>query len=145
MRRTYVGLALLLMTSPVAVAAQVYKWQDAGGTFHFSELPPNGVESLRVDTRLAQASGTTTRTLPRLDSQKAEDEQRAIDEKVKAEVAEQEANRNMFCTTLRTNLAHLKNNPRVRVQEGGERRRVTEEERQQHIQDTEKRIADNCL
>ncbi|WP_462379466.1 DUF4124 domain-containing protein [Pseudomonas sp. Marseille-QA0892] len=144
MRRTYAGLALLLITSPVAVAAQVYKWQDANGSLHFSELPPNGVESLRVDTRLAQASGPTTLPLPRLDSQKAEDEQRAIDERVKAEVAEQEANRNMFCTTLRTNLAHLKNNPRVRVQEGGEPRRVTEEERQQHIQDTEKRIADNC-
>lgn len=74
----------------------------------------------------------------------AEPDQRTIDRKVKQQVAAQEAERKRYCETLRTNLAQLQNNPRVRVEENGETRRVTEEERQARISETRDKIAENC-
>jgi len=73
-----------------------------------------------------------------------EDDQQSIDRKVKRQVAEQEAERKRYCETMRTNLAQLQNNPRVRVEEKGETRRITEEERQAKIAETRGKIAENC-
>ncbi|WP_256930502.1 M24 family metallopeptidase, partial [Pseudomonas aeruginosa] len=72
-------------------------------------------------------------------------EQKAIDDKVKQQVAKEEAERKQFCEETRNNLAQLKNNPRVRVDEGkGELRRLGEEERQERIAKAEKAIQENC-
>ena len=76
--------------------------------------------------------------------EKSEPDQQSIDRKVKQQVAEQEAERKRYCETMRTNLAQLQNNPRVRVEENGETRRITEEERQARITETRDKIADNC-
>ncbi|MCO1910072.1 hypothetical protein FA433_15480, partial [Pseudomonas aeruginosa] len=57
----------------------------------------------------------------------------------------EEAERKQFCEETRNNLAQLKNNPRVRVDEGkGELRRLGEEERQERIAKAEKAIQENC-
>ncbi|GGJ99696.1 DUF4124 domain-containing protein [Pseudomonas matsuisoli] len=146
MRRILTGFALTIAFSNAAFAVQVYKWQDSSGVIHFSALPPEDASAVKVDTRLAQLSkGGFPPALPKLDSQIAADEQLAIDERVKAQVAQQEVNRKKACTMLRTNLSHLKNNPRVRIEEpAGQMRRLTEEERQARIKDTEKGIGANC-
>ncbi|MNZ33683.1 hypothetical protein D3C78_510360 [compost metagenome] len=74
-----------------------------------------------------------------------DDQQKTVDEKVKRDIAQQEAERGKYCAGLRTNLSQLKNNPRVRVQEeDGEMRRLPEEERQQRITQTEQAIRENC-
>ncbi|MCO1806202.1 DUF4124 domain-containing protein, partial [Pseudomonas aeruginosa] len=50
-----------------------------------------------------------------------------------------------MCIRDSNNLAQLKNNPRVRVDEGkGELRRLGEEERQERIAKAEKAIQENC-
>ncbi|MFP6538424.1 hypothetical protein VST49_00005, partial [Pseudomonas aeruginosa] len=68
-----------------------------------------------------------------------------FDDKVKQQVAKEEAERKQFCEETRNNLAQLKNNPRVRVDEGkGELRRLGEEERQERIAKAEKAIQENC-
>ncbi|MNE39898.1 hypothetical protein D3C80_1338770 [compost metagenome] len=75
----------------------------------------------------------------------SDDQQKTVDEKVKRDIAQQEAERGKYCAGLRTNLSQLKNNPRVRVQEdNGEMRRLPEEERQQRITQTEQAIRENC-
>ncbi|MCY1527578.1 hypothetical protein D9M68_626470 [compost metagenome] len=92
-------------------------------------------------------------SLPRLDSEQPEPappkstpigDQKAIDKKVKADVATQEAERRKYCETIRTNLAQLQNNPRLRAEVDGEVRRLREEERQSRIKDAEKAISENC-
>ncbi len=52
--------------------------------------------------------------------------------------------RKKYCEDVRTNLAQLQNNPRVRVDVDGELRRLSEEERQSRISETQKSIAENC-
>jgi hypothetical protein len=146
MRHTLAVIALTIASTNVALAEHIYKWQDSSGTTHFSALPPNGVSSVQVSTRLAHVIGAPAPiALPKLDSQKAEDEQRAIDDRVKQEVAKQESRRTTFCTTLRTDLSHLRNNPRVRIQDGNQMRRLTEDERQGRIKAAEQRINNDCV
>ncbi|WP_271409194.1 DUF4124 domain-containing protein [Pseudomonas sp. Q1-7] len=149
-RLILVGSLLLVLSTPT-VAGQVYKWVDAQGVTHFGAQPPEGQEATSVNTSVPKPPTH----LPRLDSEiaqpqaplpenKPEGDQKVIDEKVKAEVATQEAERRKYCETVRTNLAQLQNNPRLRVEVNGDVRRLSEEERQSRIREAEKAIGENC-
>jgi len=134
------GLVLALCGN--VMAAQVYKWVDAQGVTHFGAQPPQGQQVETVNTVTAPAKPAATPALVAEDETEAD--QQSIDRKVKQQVAEQEAERKRYCETMRTNLAQLQNNPRVRVEEKGETRRITEEERQARIAETRDKIAENC-
>lgn len=142
MRFMFLAGGLVLALCGNVMAAQVYKWVDAQGVTHFGAQPPQGQQVETVNTVTAPAKSTT------MPAPVAEDEtevdQQSIDRKVKRQVAEQEAERKRYCETMRTNLAQLQNNPRVRVEEKGESRRITEEERQAKIAETRSKIDENC-
>ncbi|AOE87428.1 DUF4124 domain-containing protein [Pseudomonas sp. TCU-HL1] len=151
MHRMILAGSLLLALSASALGGQVYKWVDAQGVTHFGTQPPEGQEATSVNTSVPKPRPS----LPRLDSElstpgtalperKPVGDQKAIDEKVKAEVATQNAERSKYCDTVRTNLAQLQNNPRLRADVNGETRRLSEEERQSRIKEAEKAISDNC-
>ncbi|MCQ4259282.1 DUF4124 domain-containing protein [Stutzerimonas stutzeri] len=142
MRLTILAGSLLLALSSSAMAGQVYKWVDAQGVTHFGAQPPQGQAAQTLNT--ATPPPKPVETAPVGAALTGESEQRAIDQKVKKQVAEQQAERQRYCTTLRTNLAQLQNNPRVRVEEEGEMRRLNEEERQARISETQKKIGDTC-
>lgn len=142
MRSTIFASVLLLALSGNTLAGQIYKWVDAHGVTHFGAQPPQGqpVETLNTATpppKQAPAVAPETET-------SGEHEQLDIERKVKKQVAEENARRQQHCTTLRTNLAQLQNNPRVRVEEEGEVRRLNEEERQARILETQQKLKENC-
>ncbi|WP_417787592.1 DUF4124 domain-containing protein [Stutzerimonas xanthomarina] len=142
MRLTILAGGLLLALSSSIMAGQVYKWVDADGVTHFGAQPPQGQQAETLNTAIAPPKPTVTENAaPELSG---EAEQRDIDRKVKRQVAKQEAERQRYCTTLRTSLAQLQNNPRVRVEEEGGIRRLNEEERQARIGETQQKIADSC-
>jgi hypothetical protein len=136
--------SFLFALSTAAVAGQVYKWVDAQGVTHFGAQPPEGQNATSINTA---APPPKTPAKPPVDATTPgpDDEQAAIDAKVKQDVAKQEAERKKFCETVRTNLAQLENNPRVRVESNGEVRRLNEEERQQRIAESKKSIEENCI
>lgn len=143
MRSTVAASFLLLALCPLAMAGQIYKWVDSQGVTHFDAQPPNGVQATAVE-------GVKPVTPPEPISNEAvmkasgEAEQRRIDRKVKSQVADETSRRNEFCTGVRTNLAQLKNNPRVLQQVNGEVRRLTEQERQAKIEEVRKVIDEQC-
>jgi len=146
MRRMIITSSLLLAMSATAMASQVYKWVDEKGVTHFSAQPPQGQQATSVNTATPQpkpAPAEASKAAPTFESI-ADPEQTAIDEKVKQEVAAKEAERKKYCADVRTNLAQLENNPRVRVEVDGEIRRLSEEERQTRITEAQKSISDNC-
>ncbi len=149
MRRMILAGSLLLGLSSTVMAAQVYKWVDAQGITHFGAQPPEGQETKAISTTVApppksnEAAAPASPALPK--AVENDPEQKAIDEKVKKEVAVQEAERKKYCENTRTNLAQLQNNPRVREAVNGEVRKLTEEERQQRIVEMQKGINENCL
>lgn len=142
MRLTVLASGLALALCGNAMAAQVYKWVDAQGVTHFGAQPPQGQQVETVNTVVAPGKSVTAQAPA--SQEKSEPDQQSIDRKVKQQVAEQEAERKRYCETMRTNLAQLQNNPRVRVEENGETRRITEEERQARITETRDKIAENC-
>ena len=156
MHRMIIAGSLLLALSASVMAGQVYKWVDAQGVTHFGSQPPEGQTGAAVSTTtprpdpdLPSFENPTPRPTPEAPAPstpkaKPLGDQKAIDEKVKADVASQEAERRKYCETVRTNLAQLQNNPRLRAQVDGEVRRITEEERQARIREAEKAIAENC-
>ncbi|TBU79874.1 DUF4124 domain-containing protein [Pseudomonas daroniae] len=143
MRRMILTTSLALALSTTALAGQVYRWVDAQGVTHFSEQPPQGQQATTVNTATPPPPSTEPKPTPTFQNI-ADPEQAAIDAKVKQEVAEQEAQRRKYCESQRNNLAQLENNPRVRVEDGGEMRRLGEEERQQRIAESKKAIEENC-
>ncbi|MBU2011261.1 MULTISPECIES: DUF4124 domain-containing protein [Stutzerimonas stutzeri subgroup] len=142
MRFMFLAGGLVLALCGNVMAAQVYKWVDAQGVTHFGAQPPQGQQVETVNTVTAPAKSTTM-PAPVVEDE-TEVDQQSIDRKVKRQVAEQETERKRYCETMRTNLAQLQNNPRVRVEEKGETRRITEEERQAKIAETRSKIDENC-
>lgn len=145
MRRMMILGSLLLTLSTTAMASQVYKWVDDKGVTHFGANPPQGQAATSVNTVIAQpkaAAKAATPTPAAVDSGDAE--QKVIDAKVKQQVAEQTAERKKYCESVRTNLAQLQNNPRLRTEVNGEQVRLGEDERQAKIAEAQKAIKENC-
>ena len=142
MRLTILAGGLLLALSSGVMASQVYKWVDAQGVTHFGAQPPQDQSAEVLNTATPPPKPIAAEPIE--PEPTAGSEQRDIDRQVKKQVAEQEAERQRYCTTLRTNLAQLQNNPRVRVEEEGQMRRLNEEERQTRIGETKQKIADTC-
>ena len=141
MRRSLIASALIVLMSTPVMADQVYKWVDAQGVTHFGAQPPEGQQATSVNTTIAPAPAAIPAKLPQVG---VDEEQQVIDEKVKKEVAAKEAERKQYCEKMRTNLAQLENNPRLREEVNGEVRRLDENERQKRIAEAKKAIAENC-
>ncbi|MBK5354156.1 DUF4124 domain-containing protein [Pseudomonas sp. TH41] len=135
--RTFFMITLLI--SPWCMAGPIYKWVDTQGVTHFDAQPPQGQEATTVTMPSSPADKPAT--LPRSN---AIGDQQSIDNTVKKQVAEQQAQLKVFCEQARTNLAQLQNNPRLREDVGGEMRRLTDQQRQERTTEAQKHIADNC-
>ncbi|NKF27938.1 MULTISPECIES: DUF4124 domain-containing protein [unclassified Pseudomonas] len=132
-------LTLLISVSSWCMASQIYKWVDAQGVTHFDQRPPQGQSSTAVKTPSSPAPIPAA-----LPGSGALGDQKAIDDKVKKQVAEQQKRLKTFCEQARTNLAQLQNNPRLREEVEGELRRLNDEQRQQRTEEAKKQIAENC-
>lgn len=146
MRRFVIASSLLLCLSPSLMASQVYKWVDSSGTTHFSAQPPQGQTATSINTNVPTSKEADVVEPAQRDSfnQIADPQQAAIDKKVKEEVAVKEAEMKKYCESVRTNLAQLQNNPRIRMEVAGEVKRLGEDERQTKIAELTKSIAENC-
>ena len=132
-------LTLLIGLSPWCMAAQIYKWVDAQGVTHFDAQPPQGQPSTIVQPPSSPAPKPTVTP-----GSGVLGDQKAIDSKVKKQVADQQAQLKAFCEQARTNLAQLQNNPRLREEVEGETRRLDDAQRQERIVEAQKQIAQNC-
>lgn len=142
MRSMTLAGGLLLAMSTMAMASQVYTWVDEKGVTHFSENPPSDhpATSFRTTTPAPRMPQPTR--LPPLDNK--DPEQEAVERQVKRKIATQEAERKKYCESVRANLAHLQNNPRLLAEINGETHRLTEEERQARIAEAKKAIEKSC-
>lgn len=141
MRSVILASGLLLAMSGTVAAGQIYKWVDAQGVTHFGAQPPSGQSAEAISTATPQPKPAAAPATSETDNVP---EQEEIDRKVRQQVAEEEAKRREYCTSLRTHLAQLQNNPRIRLEEAGEIRRLNEEERQARIEEARHKLQENC-
>ncbi len=132
-------LTLLIGLSPWCMAAQIYKWVDAQGVTHFDAQPPPGQPSTTL-----QAPSSPPPKPAAMPGSGALGDQKAIDDKVKKQIADQQMQLKQFCEQARTNLAQLQNNPRLREEVEGQLRRLDDAQRQERIVEAQKQIAQNC-
>lgn len=140
--RRMILTSLLLTLGATAMAGQVYTWVDKQGVTHFSEQPPSDQASSTLNTAAPAPRLPAAEKLPPVQSN--DPDQETIERKVKRDISIQEAKRQEYCETVRTHLAQLENNPRLRAQINGEMRRLTEEERQTRIADAKRAIEGSC-
>ncbi|WP_437883719.1 DUF4124 domain-containing protein [Pseudomonas sp. LRF_L74] len=141
MRRKILTGSFLLLLSSTAMAAQVYKWVDAQGNTHFGSQPPEGQQASQVNINTSQPKAPAP-----VPKKEVEDPaQEVADQKARDANAQQEIERKAFCDRSRETLAQLKATPRLRIEDKGELRRLTEDERQQRIKEHTAAIKENCL
>ena len=143
MRRMILACSVLLALSTGATAGQISKWVDGQGKVHFGWQPPEGQDAATVNPNVSQPKVAPKPTIEPTTAD-ADPEQKKLDDEAKEEVAKQEKERKEYCQNMRTDLAALKNNPRLRVEENGAARRMTEDERQSRIAENEKKISEHC-
>ena len=148
MNRKILTLTLLLAVVPgVAMSASVYKWTDENGVIHFGDQQPTGSNAERVDVRSGtstSASGNRQSPQERLQNiqerQSDEAEQRKESAVEEARRKQREAN----CATARSNLDLIDRNARIRIEENGEQRYLSEEEIADKRTEFERIADENC-
>lgn len=141
-------LAMTLILAAAGANAAMYKWTDQNGNVQYGQFPPTGVEAERIS-----ASGTTRKVEPQ-DSKSPQQRLEELEEQKKQE-GEQEAEtaatqqlaaqRRNNCELARKNLAVLQEegHHRVRLPDGTVTY-LTDEQRQQRVDQANQQIKDNC-
>ncbi|MDD0845511.1 DUF4124 domain-containing protein [Pseudomonas sp. Gutcm_11s] len=143
MRRMILACSVLLALSTGATAGQIYKWVDSQGNVHFGSQPPEGQPSAAVNPNVSQPK--VAAPPPAVPKSEAKDEkQEKLDREAKDQIAKQDEERKAYCESTRQDLAQMRATSRLRVEENGELRRLTEEERQARIDKAEASIKENC-
>ncbi|MBC9249569.1 glycosyltransferase [Pseudomonas alcaligenes] len=140
MHRMILTGSLLLALSASAMAGQIYKWVDAEGNTHFGAQPPEGQQAAEVNPNITQPKIAA----PKLDIPETDAKQEALDQEARQDAAKRQKEMDSYCERVRKDLAQMKANPRVRVKDGDETRRLTEEERQERMSKSEAAIKENC-
>jgi len=136
----------ILVTVAMNAPAATYKWVDEQGQVHYTQTPPpSGVQ------------GETVKPPPKVDTESAVKELKAKDkgfdkrlEKQTEQAEEQQQTmaeaeeKKAYCVQLQGNLNGLQNSQRIYEKEGDIRRRITQEERQARIKETQEKIAKDC-
>lgn len=133
---------LLLMMTLVAVSAtaQVYKWKDAQGRIHYSDVPPSASQanSEVVNTRNTPVSSVETPKAPPIAATKPPPAAQA------SEVTQIQKDPTI-CLQARARKSFLQSGQLTRsVNEKGEVEFLSEEKRQADIAEADKAIAANC-
>ena len=145
-RSTLVALALTLATA--SAHAAMYKWTDQNGNVQYGQFPPTGVQAERIS-----ASGTTHKVeapagkSPQQRLQEMEQQQKQQEgEATEARVAQERKDlRQQNCKIAQKNLAVLKEggHHRVRLPDGTVTY-LTDEQKQQRIDQANQQVKDNC-
>lgn len=145
---TVTGLAIALICFTANVSAQAYKWKDPNGNIIYSQTPPPlGTPYELVDDASIAATSFGVASTNTKDLQKTLDaSQKARAEKKEQEklVAESEQIKKENCAQAKANLTGLTSRGQVTIKEGDLYRKITEEERQERIQQANNSIEEFC-
>ncbi len=148
----FLCLALSMAAGYTLAADVIYRWVDESGVVHFGDRPPAGVEATIVDARHPPAS----QPAPEPDQQDPVEEaaeptlsyaeqRRQERAERRREFNEQQRQNEAECERMRRQLEWVEPSPRVLVNdEDGNPRRLTDQEREDLINEARSFIAENC-
>jgi hypothetical protein len=140
-------LSSALLITPAS--AEIYKWTDANGEVQYSQIPPpNGIKSEEIQSAPPPTDNpdTTSDTLQeQVDAMNEDIAEQEIEEKKDALAKQIDDAYESNCTTATNNLAKLQEGGRKRyLTPDGKVTRLTEEQRQQRINEAKNQIDEFC-
>jgi hypothetical protein len=143
------ALACGLALCAASAQADVYKWVDSNNEVQYTQTPPPaGVEFTRIGSAAAPAhdpAEADTSLQERLEASEEQKQQKAkatSDAEQQAEIARISRQN---CVNARKNLEQLGRSGQIRYKTGeGEELRLSEEERQQRIEEAQGQVKEFC-
>lgn len=148
--RGLTATCLLLVLSPPAAYAAMYKWVDADGKVQYSQTPPpeGQFKELRPGPPPAQPAEAQKELQDLLKKQDEVRTQRDAEKKEKEDKAAEQSRLAVACARAKRELALLENNPGRRIGvtgDDGQMSRMTEQEREVRIAETRKIVSEACV
>ena len=150
-----IEIGLLIVTVPLLMGAQVYRWVDQDGVVNFTQVKPPGVKAQQINIAAAGLGIGADQTEPIMvdesvgDAPALSEDQDAMLRDLK--LAERQRQREVArikqanCSKSQTVLTRLSQNRRIRVRDdAGTERIMDEDERQRRIGEAHLAIAENC-
>lgn len=137
--------AALLLVSSMSQAG-VYRWKDSHGVTHYSQTPPRveAYQTIKGPPPPPQGSSTAA-SPPQSDSGQSQPPQARQQARAEQAPKLSPAQRQQKCTYEQKRLASLQRRPQVLLQyPDGHVKRLSEEERQAEITNTQNRIGKYC-
>lgn len=149
MRRLRHLLVLPAIALALPASAEIYRWTDDTGETHFGANPPAGVEAEPVSTSQTNTIENASRQSENEDEEEASQGEEPSDDQGDREQnpedqKEREEIRQQNCEAARQALKTLEQNARVQVMEDGERRYLSQEEKEAERERYEKLQDENC-
>jgi hypothetical protein len=141
-------LLVFATASPAADTQYIYKWTDDQGEVQFTQFPPLGrkAERLRGTAPPTQSPESIMNDLQKqVDTMEQQNKEQLQGSKDAKQWADIQKIRRSNCETANKNLVNLQRGGNVRYMgPNGEAIRLTEEERQKRIDETNVQIKENC-
>lgn len=149
--------SLLLAALSLHVQAEVYKWVDADGSIHYSDIKPNDKNATRIKTQTGQSiNASDADSEPNesdVSSNNPQARAQALDEQMKtqqdvvdrqAEMDKAKAEQDEKCATIRENLKKMEENSRIRIDDNGQVRYLSAEEIIEKKKNFQKMLDESC-
>lgn len=143
-----VCLTFILSLFATVTFAEIYKWVDENGQTHYSQLAPRDVAATVIKTPPPPAidSNAAQQQVDELIQQQETEAQIRLEQQNQQKIeAENLANKERNCNIAQKQLQQYQNNPgRRTIDADGNVSRITEEERQQKIQEAQENVTKYC-
>lgn len=144
--KIYVLTFLALLLCSATYAATVYKWNENGKIIYSQTPPPPGVEfEVIIEKDIGKTTNIATAGSSSSGSTFEERQEQRQQEKTQKELVE-ESNRikQENCAIAKQNMESLTSRGQVTLKDGDLYRKLTEEERQEKIQETQAQVDEFC-
>lgn len=141
---TAFSIIMALGLGSAQVLAEIYKWTDEAGNVHYSDKKPaqEKFDEMRVSTGKGSPGTQQSASAP---ADETSEKEKELQEKAAAlQGKESSEAKSKQCESIRSNLAKIENNPRVRINDGGEMRYLTPEEIEDKKAQYQKMLSDFC-
>ena len=148
-----IALTAVILLPASLLAGEIYRWTDEAGNTHYSENPPPDVDArpMSIQTRSPKPENISQEPAQEPDRRQQQSAPDSGDESESAasdqEQKDQEAIerlRQRNCEKAKEALKMLEQNARVQVEENGERRYLSPEEKEAERKRYEKAREENC-
>ena len=141
-------LTFILSLSATATFSEIYKWNDTNGQVNYSQQAPINLPYIIIEVPPPPAidPNIAQKEIDELIKQQEAEEQLRLEQQNQQKIAaDEQANREKNCEIAQQQLQKYQNNPGRRILDAdGNAIRLTEEERQQKILESQENVTKYC-